>query len=72
MAKEPTSMIAPKSRAQEKLQPIAELAAERGVPATAMAGMCRANNWAEGKQLTATDFEAAMTAYIQRPMGSRI
>jgi hypothetical protein len=71
MSKEtPNSMIAPKSKAQEKLQPVDELAAERGMPATSLAGMCRVNGWAQGKQLTATEFETAMTAYIKRPMGS--
>jgi hypothetical protein len=68
--KRPTSMVAPKSKAQEKLQPIDELAGERGMPAPQLAGMCRANGWAEGKQVTATEFETAMTAYIRRPMGS--
>lgn len=67
--KAPTSMVAPKSKAQEKLQPITELAAERAMPAHALAGMCRANGWVEGKQLTDTEFETAMTAYIRRPMG---
>lgn len=65
-----TSMVAPKSKAQEKLQQLEELAGERGMPATALAGMCRANGWADGKQLTATEFETAMTSYINRPMGS--
>ena len=68
--KVPTSMVAPKSRAQEKLQPVAELAGERGMPATSLAGMCRANGWADGKQVTASEFETAMTAYTRRPMGS--
>lgn len=67
--KAPTSMVAPKSKAQEKPQPLTELAAERGMPNTALAGMCRANGWFEGKQLTGTEFEAAMTAYVRRPMG---
>jgi len=67
----PGSMMAPKSRIQEQLQPVETLAAERGVPATALAGMCRANNWAPGKQLTGTQFEDAMTAYIRKPMGCR-
>jgi hypothetical protein len=62
-------MVAPKSTAQEKLQPVAELAAERGMPAPHLAGMCRAKGWADGKQVTATEFETAMTAYMRRPMG---
>ena len=66
----PISMVAPKSTVQEKLQPIDELAAERGMPTAQMIGMCRANGWADGKQLTATAFETAMTAYMRRPMGS--
>lgn len=67
----PSSMVAPKSKAQqERLQPLDELAGERGMPASMLAGMCRANGWAEGKQVTATEFEAAMTAYAGRPMGS--
>ena len=66
----PGSMVAPKSKEQEKLQPLAELAAERGMPAPALAGMCRAHSWAEGKQVTATEFETAMDAYRNKPMGS--
>lgn len=65
----PGSMVAPKSKEQVKLQPLAELAAERGMPAPALAGMCRANGWAEGKQLDAEEFEQAMEVYRQRPMG---
>ncbi len=65
--KKPASMVAPKP---DGLQPVEELAAERGMPRPALAGMCRANGWAEGKQLTATEFETAMTAYVRRPMGS--
>lgn len=69
--KRPISMVAPKSRAQqERLQPVDELGAERGMPAPSLAGMCRANGWAEGKQVTATELETAMTAYASRPMGS--
>ena len=64
------SMVAPKSRQQEKLQPVDELAAERGMPAALLAGMCRANGWADGKQVPASEFESAMTAYASRPMGS--
>jgi hypothetical protein len=64
------SMVAPKSAAQQSmLQPIDQLAAERGVPAHALAGMCRFYGWAEGKQLTATEFEECMSAYRVRPMG---
>lgn len=66
----PTSMVAPKSTAQERLQHVEELAGERGMPSPQLAGMCRANGWADGKQLTATEFETAMTAFISRPMGS--
>jgi hypothetical protein len=66
----PTSMVAPKSKAQEKLQPVTELAAERAMPGHALAGMCRANGWVEGKQLTGSEFESAMTAYIRKPMGA--
>ena len=66
----PVSMVAPKSNAQEKLQPIEELAAERAVPLPALAGMSRANGWAEGKQLTGAEFETAMSDYIRKPMGS--
>jgi len=64
------SMVAPKSAAQElRLQPVTVLAMERGVPEHAIAGMCRFYGWAEGKQLTAEDFESAMNAYRVRPMG---
>ena len=66
----PASMVAPKSKAQETLQPLSELAAERGMPATSLAGMCRANGWVDGKQLSGSEFEAAMTAYMKKPMGS--
>lgn len=65
--KKASSMVAPKTA--EQLKPIEELAAERAVPAHALAGMCRHNGWAEGKHLTGTEFETAMTAYIRKPMG---
>jgi hypothetical protein len=67
-SKRPGSMVAPKS--QEQLQPVEDLAAERGMPEHALAGMMRANGWVEGKQMTGLAFESAMTAYIKRPMGS--
>ncbi len=68
--KKPVSMVAPKSKAQERLQPVDELAAERGMPAPALAGMMRANGWVDGKQLTGSEFECAMDSYIRKPMGS--
>jgi len=64
------SMVAPKPAQQVRLQPVTELAAERGVPAHALAGMCRFYGWAEGKQLDAAEFERVMDAYRVRPMGS--
>jgi hypothetical protein len=66
----PRSMVAPSPVNQEPLQPIDKLAAERGVPPHALAGMCRYYGWAEGKQLAASEFEAKMDAYRVRPMGS--
>uniref|UniRef100_C6E6Q6 Uncharacterized protein n=1 Tax=Geobacter sp. (strain M21) TaxID=443144 RepID=C6E6Q6_GEOSM len=69
--KRPTGMVAPKSTAQEqRLQPVEELAAERGVPAHALAGMRRYYGWADGKQVSAEEFESKMAAYRVRPMGS--
>ncbi|BCS55195.1 hypothetical protein [Geobacter sp. SVR] len=65
----PRLMVAPES-GDSRLQPIEALAAERGMPAYAVAGMCRANGWAPGKHLTAADFEAAMEAYRNRPMSA--
>jgi len=65
-----TSMVAQHPPVDGTLQPLEKLAAECGMPAPALAGMCRAKGWAEGKQVTATEFESAMTAYIKRPMGS--
>jgi hypothetical protein len=61
-------MVAPRP-APVPMQPVTELAAERNVPQTALAGMCRHYNWAEGKQLSADEFESAMTAYQAKPMG---
>jgi hypothetical protein len=52
------------------LHPVEDLAAERGMPATALAGLRRATGWHPGKQVTAEQFEAAMTAYRGKPMGS--
>jgi len=63
-------MVAPRSLAQGRLQPVEILAIEREVPASILAGMARANNWAAGKQITPEQFEDAMTAYARRPMGS--
>jgi hypothetical protein len=67
----PTSMVAPRSQAQqEPLRPVEQHAAECNMPAPNLAGMCRANNWAPGKQVTAGEFDEAMEAYAVRPMGS--
>lgn len=66
----PGSMVAPKSTEQAKLMPIEELAAAANVPPHALAGMCRANGWAEGKQLSAAEFIFAVNAYRTRPMGN--
>jgi len=67
----PINMMAPRAAAREvQLQPLEELARERGVPAHALAGMCRAYGWAEGKQVSAEEFDAKVIAYRVRPMGS--
>lgn len=68
--KQPTSIIAPPPKAQT-LRPVEELARERNMPATALAGMRRANGWAEGKQTTAEEFETAMESYKTKPMGGK-
>ena len=64
------SMVAAHPPVDGKLHPVEELAAESVMPAHAVAGMCRANGWVPGKQLTVTEFETAMEAYKSRPMGS--
>ena len=67
----PRSMVAPKpATAPVELLPLDRLAVEHMVPAHALAGMCRHFGWAEGKQLSATEFSAAVAAYRVRPMGS--
>lgn len=65
-----SSMVAPHPPTDGKLHPVEDLAAESGMPAHAVAGICRANGWAPGKQLTVAEFETAMEAYKTRPMGS--
>lgn len=64
------SMVAPHPPADGRLHLVEDLAAGSGMPAHAIAGMCRANGWMPGKQLTVAEFEAARAAYVRRPMGS--
>lgn len=64
------SMVAPHPPVDGTLQPVEARAAACGMTAAAYAGMCRANRWAPGKQVTAAEFDAAREAFEQRPMGS--
>ncbi|BCS54559.1 hypothetical protein [Geobacter sp. SVR] len=58
--------------AQHPLHPVENLAMERGMPATAVAGLRRATGWVEGKQVTVEQFEEAMELYRNKPMGRSI
>lgn len=64
------SMIAPHPPTDGTLHLVEDLAAASGMPPHAVAGICRANGWAPGRQVTAAEFEAARAAYASRPMGS--
>lgn len=66
---QPSSMVAPKSKAQEQLTPLETLAAAAGLTAARLAGIRRANGWAEGKQVTPEEFNEAVIAFNKRPMG---
>jgi len=70
MAKDSASMVAPQPPKDGRLQPVEQLAAERGVSDCTLAGMRRANGWAPGKQVTIDEFETAMMAFAARRMGS--
>ncbi len=51
------------------LRLVEEIARERGLPIWYLAGLRRAKGWAQGKQVTAAEFDAAAAAFDARPQG---
>lgn len=48
---------------------VTELAAHAGLPAWELAALMRSARWAEGKHLTQAEFDTALAALRNRPMG---
>lgn len=64
-----STMMAPHPGTGELL-PVEELARAKGMKSYEAAGLCRAMGWAAGKQVTADEFDQAVTVFRNRPMGS--
>lgn len=65
-----SAMVAPHPPADGKLHPIEELAEQTGTSATRLAGVARAKGWCPGKCVTTAEFDEAVAAFGERPMGS--
>jgi hypothetical protein len=64
------SMVAAHPPANGELVPVETLAEGSGMDVCSLAGLRRANDWAEGKQVTPDEFNEAVIAFENRPMGS--
>lgn len=74
--RESAEQAAPEAVAQEAtpaepgaLLLVEEFAEARGVKPWELAGLRRAQGWAEGKRVDASAFDRALAAFRQRPMG---
>lgn len=65
MAKK-TTKIKPKATA---LLEISAMAEQHGVSSWELAGIMAATGWAEGKQVSETEFSAAVETFRNRPQG---
>ncbi len=64
-----TSAPQAETKSGADLRPIEDLAQAACVPAWELAGLMRAVSWAEGKQVTEKDFNAALNALKKRGQG---
>ena len=55
----------------ELLEDIDVLRLRQGVSRPVFAGLCAANGWKPGRQMTGSDFAAADKVYQKAPMGGR-
>lgn len=74
MAKDKTerkgvTMVAPAADKGGGLHPVEMLAEAAGLKPWKLAGLLRAQRWADGKQVTPAEFAAALARFEQRPMG---
>ena len=51
------------------LFPVEQLADERELPVWELAALRHATGWADGKQVSATEFDQALTRFRNRPQG---
>ena len=58
-----------KDEQEVALSPVEALAGGRKIPAWELAGLRRAMRWAEGKQVTEAEFDAALERFRNRPQG---
>lgn len=77
IGKDGASMIAPhpvKTKKSDRLKedellPVETVAKEAGLPDWEIAGLMRAAGWLPGKQVTAGEFDFALTKFRKRPQG---
>jgi hypothetical protein len=62
-------MARPRKKVVGELQPVVKLAAKRAIPGWELAGLMRAAGWAEGKQVTADEFDSALQRFRERRIG---
>jgi hypothetical protein len=69
-----SSMVAPhplknKSKDPGELKPVEDLADNAGMKNWETAGLVRATGWREGKRVTQSEFDGALSAFRARPQG---
>ncbi len=57
-----------RSRPQPELRAVEDLMAATGADAAAHAGACARQGWARGKQVTETEYRAAVAAWKEAPI----
>lgn len=67
--KKGVGMVAPGANPNPALYPVETLANNAGLKPWQLAGLRQATGWADGKQVTLSEFAAAVQRFEQRGMG---
>lgn len=65
---EPRKERQSRQQPEPELRPIEDLMAATGADAAAHAGACARQGWARGKQVTETEYRAAVDAWKEAPI----
>lgn len=61
--------MATTNKASEQLQAVEALAAARKTPAPVFSGVCSAQGWRQGKQVSPAQYDAAVASFLRSPIG---